>query len=681
MKKILLTALFFLFLAAPLLAGAADNEEKGNPPAQTLDEMVVTATRSREKIETIPAKVEVINQLMLESTVAETLTEQLKKNASISVIEYPGALAGIGIRGFRPEFSGITKHSLILVNGRPAGATNLATILSDNVERIEVLKGPASSLYGAEAMGGVVNIITKKSTGNLNGRAEFGMGSFDTNFQKASLGGSLNQWFDFDISGRHFNQVDDLEMGNGHTRPNTGYDSGNGNMRIGANLGENWRADAGYDLYFGRDIETPGDLFNGDTKSGHKDLDRHGYDFTLSGELSPDNTISLTAYKTRESADYYKHYIGWSKPVQVEPFRSYDYTIDWWGVQAKDEHSWRGHRFIIGIDYQDIDKENRSFNQDGSRKAPYSPDESRENWAGYLETIWKFFDRRLTLTAGARYDTFDVKTHKTPYKTDFHPGSETFSTWSPRAGINYLCDSGLRLHATIGQAFVPPTAAQLAGYSERVVGGVVMITKGNSNLDPETSTTYDFGIGYKQPDWGLAFDITYFHTDVDDKISRVKIGNITTYENSLDAEMDGLETMFSFDLGALMRWNRTLEFYLNSTYMFDYEEDLPNGQRRDIYNVAEYTFNYGVQYKDDLFDARLHCRSQGEMKDTDWNAAGYPEITYPTFTVVDLTAGVTFLEHHKCILKIDNLFDEYYYEKKGYPKPGRAFYVSYRYEF
>ena len=73
----------------------------------------------------------------------------LKKNSSIDVIDYPGVLSGIGIRGFRPEFSGITKHSLILIDGRPAGATNLATILKDNVERIEVLKGPASALYGA----------------------------------------------------------------------------------------------------------------------------------------------------------------------------------------------------------------------------------------------------------------------------------------------------------------------------------------------------------------------------------------------------------------------------------------------------------------------------------------------------------------------------------------------------
>lgn len=142
----------------------------------TMEQVVVTATRSEDKITTIPAKVEVIDSWELERTSGETLTEQLKKNSSIGVIEYPGALAGIGIRGFRPEFSGITKHSLVLINGRPAGATNLATILTGNIERIEVLKGPASSLYGGEAMGGVVNIITKKNREGLTGMAEIGGG-------------------------------------------------------------------------------------------------------------------------------------------------------------------------------------------------------------------------------------------------------------------------------------------------------------------------------------------------------------------------------------------------------------------------------------------------------------------------------------------------------------------------
>ncbi|BCO10366.1 TonB-dependent receptor [Desulfolithobacter dissulfuricans] len=680
MKKEIRAALALCLVATPGLALAGADEDS---PANevTLDEVVVTATRSEESVREIPAKVEVIDGETIELTTGDTLTEQLKKNSSIGVIEYPGALAGIGIRGFRPEFSGITKHTLVLVNGRPAGATNLATLLTDNVERIEVLKGPASSLYGGEAMGGVVNVITKKHTGPLTGMAEIGFGSFETNAEKTAVGGSMGRGFDFDIFANRFEQADDYKMGDGATRPNTAYKIQNGSLRLGGDLGA-WRIDVRGDIYQGRDIETPGDIAYGNDMSGHKDIDRFGMDVTLGGPLGDSTRISFTGYRSNETAENYNHYSGWyPSVVQVTPYRSYDSETDWLGFQLKDEYTWGSHRFVAGIDYQDIDRESRSYNQDGTRRAPWSPDEGRENWAGYLETIWRFMDDRLTATIGGRYDTFEVETKPTPYKTDFTPNSEDFSTFSPRAGLNYNLDLGLRLHTTIGKAFVPPTAAQLAGYAETDVGGVTMVTRGNPDLNPESSITWDIGIGYAQPRLGLSMDVTYFHTDVDDKITTITVGNTTTYENSLSAEMEGLETEFSFDIGAPMNWDRSLELFVNATHMFKAEEEQPDGTMSDIHNVADYTINYGLRYSDDMFDARLHFRSQGRMKDTDWTAPGYPEIEYPSFTVADLVVGMSFKEHHRLTLKVDNLFDEYYYEKTGYPKPGRGLYLSYRYAF
>jgi vitamin B12 transporter len=288
---------------------------------------------------------------------------------------------------------------------------------------------------------------------------------------------------------------------------------------------------------------------------------------------------------------------------------------------------------------------------------------------------------RLTATAGGRYDTFDVETVETPYKNDFTPNSESFSTFSPRAGLNYLFDIGARLHTTVGRAFVPPSAWELAGFSETEVGGETMITEGNADLDPETSLTYDVGLGFDRPVWGLFLDVTYFHTDVDDKIVSVQTGNYKTYENGLGAEIEGLETMISFDIGAPLGWDRSLALFANSTHIFRAEEEQSDGTTKDIHNVADYTINYGVQYKDGLFDGKVHVRNQGMMKDTDWVTAGYPEIEYPSFTVVDLSLGVTLFDHHRLLFKVDNIFDENYYEKKGYPKPGRAFYGSYGYEF
>lgn len=686
MKKVLMTAAALAMVSS--VAVAADQGQEPGDQATEIqekqaqaalnDELVVTATRSEENINKIPAKIELITSQDIELTAGETITDQLKKSSSVSVIQYPGALSGIGIRGFRPEFSGITKHSLLLINGRPAGATNLAGILTDNVERIEVLKGPASSLYGAEAMGGVVNVITAKNTEELTGKAELGFGSFNTNFQKAAIGGAIADRFDFDLAANRFDQRDDFTMGNGEERPNTAYQTRDGLLRLGADLGESWRIDLTGDLYQGRDIETPGDIAGGSLSSGIKDIDRYGVDLQAGGDFGANNSLFFTAYTTGEESESYSDSY-WGTPVPR--YRSYDNEISWYGVQVKDTYEWRSHSFIGGIDYQYIEKESRSYTTDGFRKAPYSPDEGRTNWAAYLETIWRLMDERLTLTAGGRYDTFDVETLDTPYKTNFTPNSEDFSQFSPRVGANYLFDNGVRLHTTLGQAFVPPDAFELAGYAESLVGGVVMTTQGNADLDPESSTTWDVGVGYERPDYGLAFDVTYFDTKVDDRITRVTEGYVTTYQNSLDAKIQGLETTLSFDVGAPLNWDRSLTFYANATNFFKAEEELVGGGYQDIHNVADYTYNYGIQYDDSVIDSRLHFRSVGHMRDTDWNAPGYPEIEYPTFTVADLVVGISFKDHHKVTFTASNLFDEDYYEKKGYPLAGQAFYLSYKFSF
>jgi outer membrane receptor protein involved in Fe transport len=138
-------------------------------PAGFSEAVIVRAARVETRNRETPMSVDVIDRTDLERTVAADLTDALKKNAGVDVIQYSGALSGIGIRGFRPQTSGINKRSLLLVDGRPSGITNLATLMLDDVERIEVLKGPASAVYGSSAMGGVVNVITRQSRGKIGG--------------------------------------------------------------------------------------------------------------------------------------------------------------------------------------------------------------------------------------------------------------------------------------------------------------------------------------------------------------------------------------------------------------------------------------------------------------------------------------------------------------------------------
>ena len=195
---------------------------------------MVTARRVDTRVAETPQKIEVVDSTDIERSVAADLADMLKKNSGVDVVQYSGALSGIGIRGFRPQTSGINKRSLLLIDGRPSGVTNLATLLLDNVERVEVLKGAASAVYGSSAMGGVVNVITRRSRGTIGGNARIGDRQFWRNRlcrprrREPFLAHRSRR------TGSAFDQRNDYRMGNGEIRPATRYKTYDGTVRMGA---------------------------------------------------------------------------------------------------------------------------------------------------------------------------------------------------------------------------------------------------------------------------------------------------------------------------------------------------------------------------------------------------------------------------------------------------------------
>src|SRR5690606_13981409 len=167
--------------------------------AYLLEGVTVTTTRAPALRTELPQKVEVVTRTDLERTVAADVSDALKTTATVDGIQYPALLSDVAMRGLRPQSSGISPRTLILLDGRPAGATNLASFDLSAVERVEVLKGLASMLYGASAVGGVVNIVTRRWRGPLQGSADMAYGSFDTYRGDLTVGGALTEALDFDL--------------------------------------------------------------------------------------------------------------------------------------------------------------------------------------------------------------------------------------------------------------------------------------------------------------------------------------------------------------------------------------------------------------------------------------------------------------------------------------------------
>src|SRR5690606_32150720 len=136
----------------------------------------------------VARRLDVLSRATLEQASYLDAADLLKKEAGVDVIQFGGLLSGVGLRGFRPQYSGISQRTLLLVDGRPAGVTNAALLDLGDAERVEVLRGPASALYGSSAMGGVINIISRRRTGRPGATIRAGAGSFGSRDLRAEGG-------------------------------------------------------------------------------------------------------------------------------------------------------------------------------------------------------------------------------------------------------------------------------------------------------------------------------------------------------------------------------------------------------------------------------------------------------------------------------------------------------------
>lgn len=633
------------------------------------EEIIVTASRSESKRSDCGVAVDVITKEDIERTNAKTLTDVLKKCSSIDVVEYPGGLSVVNLRGFAPELFTNIKHHALLIDGRRAGAINLSTIPSDNVERIEVLKGPASSLYGAEAMAGVINVITKRSSGKIEARSYIEGGEFGLLKLNLQSGGAINEWLDFDVS------ITDEKRGNyvvpGYKVNNWEWKGGvwkgnnHSNKAMSGRLGfgtRDHRLDIRAEEFKGK-MNNAGDIY-GNYGPGKNDRKRASLE--LSYERKTENHSQLakafqaedkTFRYDREGEDWYKSFLAHS---------------DYKGLQAQNTIKFTPHELTIGVDYNFDKNITEAYKSDGSQIAPYRPNDEKINWAGFFEGRLSFGS--LIITIGGRYDHYKLNTIETPYLRDYSIGSEELSSFNPRGSLLYKVNNNLSFRSSIGSAFVIPNPLQKAG--SYIYWGKTY--KGNLDLKPEKSLTYDIGLRVAMSPFNL--DLTYFHTDLKDKIAEKKLGaREFTYENIEEAEMEGIENDLSFDIG------RFLRLYSKLTYLTK-AKDIT--QDKDIYNVAKMKMNYGIDYRNKWLNGRLSFRHVGKMRERNyfkWGAVNpygpVDEIEYGDFTLTDLNLSYKVTKNLIIDLRVNNLFDKAYEEKPGYPMSGRTFYGGLKLDF
>lgn len=541
--------------AAALIATPAAG--RNDPPLRTLPETVVTATRVPTPIERIPAGVTVIDRETIEARGYRSLAEALAAVPGLAAVPSGGAgqTASVFMRGTN------SSHVLVLRDGMPLNDPSTPQSLFDfgndllsDVERIEVIRGPMSGLYGSGAIGGVVNLITRSGRGT--GRAftatgEIAGGSQSTAAASAVMAGEA-RGIDYALIGQGlttqgFNVVPPRLATSIGERD--GARIGTATVNLGARLGERFRV-----FGFARWRENKADLDQaGRDDPNYTARNRSGmWRAGVAGSVIPgwlDTTLAVGQSRDnrqfRDRPDQFafsgsddSRYIGtrtvyqWDNTLHLPGAGVVDAASVTLGVQRIEDRADVQVRFAgpFGPFSQDVDRSTR-------------------NDAGYLGAQLRLF-RRLDLTANLR--------HEAP--RDF---SDT-TTWRV-GGVLALPEAAMSVHAAYGTSFRAPTLFDLFG-----VGSFGF--RGNPNLRPEKGRGGEAGVALDLGALGLPpgrLAATYFRTRITDLIADDR--GFTTRINVGRADIEGVES--ALDL-APAPW-----LALRATYTWTVAQDGVSGQQ------------------------------------------------------------------------------------------------------
>ncbi len=430
-RKRCTTLVVTLGLLPAAVAVAADR-----PVVQTAEEMVVTASRTEERPIDLPMDTQVIGRETIEQSGATTVGELLGTHVTGHLQKYSGMNTAVGLRGFRTEAHGedVAGHVLLLIDGHRAGTGNAAKINLDRIERVEVIKGPSSALYGSAAMGGVVNLITKKGDGPLGGSIGGEYGSFDAYKGLLSAGGGVNERFRF-YATTSTEGIDDYDDPPWH-----GLQFRRGKDQCGRQ----------FRLHRQRSPRTPPGR-----QLRRPDGRIPGLGRTLDGDFNfptPTPPTAATSPRTRTRATatpagVQRRLPGRPGPLEGLVYYLYDKNQYNYGLVDKDADRMQADRRIAGhgspgdladqrLEYpahrftlKSMERESSAW-MEYAPQTPYSPRLDYDNQAVFIQDSLDLLDNRVNLIAAARYDRFEMSTEQG--ETGEYEGSAAAPVLRPR---------------------------------------------------------------------------------------------------------------------------------------------------------------------------------------------------------------------------------------------------------
>ncbi len=630
--------------AVPAWAQTENIVETGDDAAgASLDEVVVSATKFDLNKRETGASVTVITEKEIEERGKANVVDLLKDVPGLTIVREAdfGGKASVFIRG------GKSGNVLVLVDGvesndpsNPDRSFDFANLTADNVERIEVLRGPQSLLYGSDATGGVINIITRRGIGKPTFTVKAEAGSYSTFRESVSVnGGSDDAYYSFAVSRADSKGFSQAEKAPGAT--SDPEKDGYYNTTLSSRMGMRVLDDAWLDFAL-RYTDAKADLDDGGYTD---DPNSRAYTKNLTAKASFDQPF--TEWWSHKLSIMYldtlRRYKDSTSGGVAEDIRSW-----YQGNQKKAE--WRNtfsmgsiNKLIAGAEYRIDEVSLYSYYDDGFGM-PWSVSEGEmnakrvESMGGYLVDHLRLFERWFT-TAGVRADD--------------HQEFGTHLSWQANSSF-VMPYTGTRLKALCGTAFKAPSIYQL--YDP---------TYGNKELDPETSKSWEIGIEQPVANGMIVAEIGYFNSKYGDMfgtdafMKTINIGRV---------DVKGLESVLT------VRPVKTLSFAGSFTYLqTENRETGKELERRPKYQAGanltwaflpggnlNLSYTYGGKRDDVWFDA-LWARH---------------DVTLDDYHRFDLYASYWLNEHFQVFGRVENLTDADYQNVAGYQTAGRSFYAG-----
>lgn len=707
---------------------AAVNQEaagqSSTAPVYQLGEFVVTATKTAEPVSTVPASVDVLTRQQIEERHIDSVAQTLQYLPGVYMSQ--AAEGGIMMRGFD------STNMLVMLNGQPLnsawdGSVDWNQIPTNSIEKIEVVRGAGSSLYGGQAVGGTINIVTRDADQPLSGTVTLSAGSNSTYQQALQVQGKADEhWF---FSGGY-----EKKQSNGWTgyyraiapnsrRQNAAYEAdlkrlSGGSYVVGGRGRKAWKSDnynfeVGY--AFDENRKLAYDYLH--TKYSYRYNNPFSYVQDEDGNMvfrgvvrtQDGNTVTLSPYrflgyvgkreremhnlrysdtKNQIAAHFsFSNYFvnGYTSPASSAtltsgagglssyPSKSYDFDLTkTWNVGK--------HTIVGGISgkWDSFDQTRYNLtdwrNWNSKINAYEFHGGKDENYAVYVQDKIQHNDKWTTYW-GLRFDyykKYDGYSRILTSGLDAHHASGSFTEISPKLVVEYAPTADSTVYASYGHSFNPPILYKV--YRQSGMIGDASPVLANPGLRPETSDTFELGYK-KQFGQKTRMGISAYYIKTDDTILYTRHYNaagqllFNRYDNAGESNRHGLELTASHD------FTKSLTGYLN--YAWEKGTVRENGVKRDNYDFPRHILHMGVNYHRDRWTGVLDAQYVSARQAPD-SATGEFN-SYDPFFVVNAAVTYKLREDWDLQFGVNNILNRQFYDDEA--ASGRTYSVTTRYNF